>query len=422
MEVSCRLVPVKALYCAALMAVLSIVGLTAKAQAADPVKVGFSMSLTGALAPNGQQLLASLEIWRDDVNAGGGLLGRPVELVHYDDQSAPSNVPGIYTKLLTVDKVDLLLGPYATNMAAPAMPVIMQYGKTTITILAIGVNGHFKYDRYFSMVPVGPEGVKAFSRGYFEIAAAQNPKPRTVAMISADAEFARTATDGAKENAKALGFAIAYDQTYPPATVDFGPIMRAVQAAGPDIVFVAAYPPDTAGIVRSAKEVGLTARMFGGAMIGLLVTPLRVQLGPAMNNIIFMESFLPTFDFPGLQELLVKYRAKVKDQKIDPFGFEFAPFGYAAGQILAEAVTATNSFDHDKIAKYIHATTFKTVAGEIAYTGDGEWKESRMFFTQFQDVRPNDITQFLDGKRQPVLWPEKYRKGQIVYPYSDSKR
>jgi branched-chain amino acid transport system substrate-binding protein len=413
---------VKAMCCAASMALLSVVGLTAKAQAADPIKVGFSMSLTGALAPNGQQLLTSLQIWRDDVNAGGGLLGRPVELVHYDDQSTPSSVPGIYTKLLTVDKVDLLLGPYATNMAAPAMPVIMQYGKTTITVLAIGVNGHFKYHRYFSMVPVGPEGVKAFSRGYFEIAAAQNPKPKTVAMISADAEFSRTAADGAKENAKALGFSINYDQTYPPATTDFGPIMRAVQAANPDIVFVAAYPPDTVGIVRSAKEVGLKAKMFGGAMIGLLVTPLRVQLGPVMNNIVIMESFLPTFDFPGLQDLLGKYRAKVKDQKIDPFGYEFAPFGYAAGQILAEAVTATKSLDHDKIATYIHAATFKTVAGEIAYTRDGDWTEPRIYFTQFQDVQPNDIMQFRDGKKQPILWPEKYKTGQIVYPYSDSKR
>jgi branched-chain amino acid transport system substrate-binding protein len=241
-------------------------------------------------------------------------------------------------------------------------------------------------------------------------------------MISADAEFARTAADGARENANALGFTVIYDRSYPPATVDFGPIMRAVQAAGADMVFVAAYPPDTAGIVRSAKEVGLTARMFGGTMIGLLVTPLRVQLGPAMNNIVFMESFLPTFDFPGLKEVLAKYRAKVKDQKIDPFGIEFAPFGYAAGQILAQAVTATQSFDHDKIAKYIHATTFKTVAGEIAFTRDGEWTESRMAVTQFQDVQPNDITQFLDGRRQPVLWPEKYRTGRIIYPYSDSKR
>ena len=394
----------------------------AQAQTATPIKVGFSMSLTGAVAPNGRQLLLTLEIWRDDVNAAGGLLGRPVELVYYDDQSNPANVPAIYTKLLNVDKVELLLGPYATNMAAPAMPVIMQADKTTITMLAIGVNRHFNYDRYFSMVPAGTGGIKEFSRGYFELAAAQQPKPKTVAMIAADAEFARTAADGAKENAKALGFQIVYDATYPPPTTDFAPIMRAVQAANADVVFVASYPPDTVGIVRSAREIGLTAKMFGGTMVGLLATPLKVQLGPLTNNMVIMESFVPVFDFPGLKEMLAKYRAKAAGQQVDPFGYGFAPFGYAAGQILAQAVTETKSLDHDKIAKYIHATKFKTVCGDLAFAKDGEWAEPRMVFTQFQDVAANDVAQFRDGAKQPILWPEQYKTGKMTYPYAEAKR
>src|ERR1043165_1022903 len=165
---------------------------SAPARAADPIKVGFSMALTGAVAPNGKQNLLALEIWRDDVNAKGGLMGRPVELVYYDDQSNPNNVPGIYTKLISVDKVDLLLGPYATNMIAPAMPVIMQHNMTTISMLAIDVNRHFHYSRYFDMIPVGPEGTKAFSHGFFALAAAQKPKPQTVAIVAADAEFSKT--------------------------------------------------------------------------------------------------------------------------------------------------------------------------------------------------------------------------------------
>jgi len=185
----------------------------APARAADPIKVGFSMALTGAVAPNGKQNLLALEIWRDDVNASGGLLGRPVELVYYDDQSNPNNVPGIYTKLLSVDKVDLLVGPYATNMIAPAMPVVMQAKKMTIGMLGVNVNRQFNYSRYFSMVPGGDEGALAFSRGWFEIAAAQTPKPRTVALIGADAEFGKTACDGARENAKAGGFDIVYDKS-----------------------------------------------------------------------------------------------------------------------------------------------------------------------------------------------------------------
>ena len=205
----------------------------APAQTANPIKVGVGLALTGAGASPGKMLLAALELWRDDVNAKGGLLGRQVELIHYDDQSTPSNVPGIYTKLITVDKVDLLLGPYATNFVAPAMPTIIQHNKMTISLTAIGINRHFNYDKYFSMVPVGPDGVNAFAIGFFEIAAQQKPKPQTVAILAADAEFARSAADGAREELKKRGFRVVYDQSYPPATTDFTPMVRAVQATEP---------------------------------------------------------------------------------------------------------------------------------------------------------------------------------------------
>ena len=398
---------------------LRVSAASAQAPKGDPIKVGFSMSLTGAVAPNGQQLLRALEIWRDDVNAAGGLLGRPVELIHYDDQSSPANVPAIYQKLLSVDKVDLLLGPYATNMAAPAMPVIMQAGKTTISMLAIGVNRHFNYDRYFSMVPVSQRRRGVVLARLLRTGRRTEPKPVTVAMVAADAEFARTAADGAKENAQKLGFKIVYDRSYPPTTTDFAPIMRAVQAANADLVFVAAYPPDTVGIIRSAHEIGLKPKMFGGTMIGLLATPLKVQLGPLTNNLVIMESFTPAFKFPGLQEVLAKYREKAAGQKIDPFGYGFVPFGYAAGQILAKAVTETKGLDHDKIAKYIHANTFDTVAGQLKFGKDGEWAEPRTVFSQFQNVAPNDVAQFRDGEKQPVLWPEKYKNGKLIYPYAN---
>jgi hypothetical protein len=133
------------------------------AKAADPIRVGLSVALTGGVAPAGKQVLAALQIWRDDLNAKGGLLGRPVELVYYDDQSNPQNVPQLYTKLIEIDKVDLLIGPYATNMVAPAIPVLMQNKKTTIGIMANAANSRFHYDQYFSILPSGPEPQKASS-------------------------------------------------------------------------------------------------------------------------------------------------------------------------------------------------------------------------------------------------------------------
>jgi branched-chain amino acid transport system substrate-binding protein len=335
-------------------------------------------------------------------------------------------VPAIYTKLISVDKVDLLLGPYATNMVAPAMPVIIQNNKMTVSMLAVAVNRHFNnYPRYFSMVPIGPDGVRSFSRGFFDLAAAQTPKPQTVAFLAADAEFARTSADGAKANAKEHGFKTIFDRGYPPATTDFAPIVRAVQAANPDLVFVAAYPPDTVGIVRAANEVGLKPKMFGGTMTGLIITPIKMQLGPLMNGLVAMESFLnaPSLQFPGLKEVMAKYQERAAGQKIDPFGYGFVPFGYAAGQVLAAAVTATKSLDHDKLAQWIHKNTIPTIVGDIAYGADGEWAKSRMFFTQFQNVvAGGGIEQFADTSKEPILWPQEYKTGTIIYPYEKAKQ
>jgi branched-chain amino acid transport system substrate-binding protein len=175
------------------------------AQSGDPIKIGTGLALTGGGAPAGKMLLAALELWRDDVNAKGGLLGRQVAVVVYDDQSNPNNVPGLYTKLISVDKVDLLVGPYGTNFVAPAMPTIMQNNKMTISFTAIGINRQYNYPKYFSMVPVGPAGVNAFSIGFFEMAAAQTPKPQTVAILAAEAEFAQSAAQGAREEIKKHG-------------------------------------------------------------------------------------------------------------------------------------------------------------------------------------------------------------------------
>jgi len=274
------------------------------------------------------------------------------------------------------------------------------------------------------MIPIGPEGVKAFSRGFFELAAAQRPKPQTLAILAADAEFATTSADGARENAAEYGFKIVYDKNYPPPTTDFAPTVRAMQAANADVVFVAAYPPDTVGIVRAAQEIGLTPKMFGGTMIGLLITPIQAQLGPILDGIVIMESFVPapTFNFPGLADVLKRYRATAAGEKIDPFGYGFVPFGYAAGQVLAQAVEATKSLDQNTLADYMHSHSFATVAGDIAFAKDGEWAKPRIVFTQFQNVAPNDIEQFADGKKQPILWPPQYKTGDMIYPYASAKK
>ena len=169
----------------------TLLAVPASAQSGEPIKIGFSMALTGGLAPNGKSALLAQKLWEEDVNAKGGLLGRPVKLVYYDDKSSPAEVPAIYTKLLDVDKVELVVGPYATAQIAPAMPIVMQKKKTFIGLLGLAVNSEFNYPNYFAMIPSGPDAKPAFTKGFFDVAMAQGAKPQTVAIVAADQEFSR---------------------------------------------------------------------------------------------------------------------------------------------------------------------------------------------------------------------------------------
>src|SRR5919198_437105 len=169
-------------------AAFAVVGLVvcvlpAAAQQGEPIKIGFSMSLTGPLAANGKQALVGMKIWEEEINAKGGLLGRPVKLVYYDDQSQAAPVPGIYTKLLDVDKVDLIIGPYATVPSAAAMPVVIQKKKLFMILFGLDVNAEFKYDKFFAMIPNGPDAT-SFTSGFFDTAMQQDPKPQTVALAN----------------------------------------------------------------------------------------------------------------------------------------------------------------------------------------------------------------------------------------------
>src|ERR671924_1379144 len=177
----------------AMLAALFAAGPT---KAADPITIGFGMALTGPLAANGKMSLLAMKIWEEDVNAKGGLNGRPVKLIYYDDQSNPSTVPGIYTKLLDVDKVDFAVSPYASTQIAPAMPIMIAKKRLFVSLFGTGINDEFNYDKYFSMLPTGPTPKPTFTKGFFEVAMAQNPKPTSVAIIAADSEFARNALDG----------------------------------------------------------------------------------------------------------------------------------------------------------------------------------------------------------------------------------
>ena len=392
---------------------------SAAAQTGEPVKIGYSMALTGGLGPNGRSAVLAHKIWEEDTNAKGGLLGRPVKLIYYDDQTNPATVPGIYGKLLDVDKVDLIIGPYGTNLLAPAMPIAMQRKKVFIGLLGTAVNSTFNYPNYFGMIPTGPDPKPSFTKGFVDVAVRQNPKPQTVAIVAADAEFGLYTSEGARENVKAAGLTVVYDRRYPPATTDLAPVVRAIAETNPDLVIVCSYPPDSVAMVRAVNEVGFKPKMIGGAMVGLQSTAIKTRLGPLLNGWTNYDNWLPVpkMQFAGVDDLMKKYQARAAVEGVDALGYYMVPSAYAQLQVLQQAAVATNSLDDSKLGEYIRANTFKTVVGDVKFGANGDLAQSRMLQVQFQNVKRNDIAQFKDISTQVVVAPGEYESGKLIYPY-----
>lgn len=387
-----------------------------------PIKIGFSIAQTGPLGAGGKAGLIALQMWRDDMNAKGGILGRRVEMVIYDDQGNPSLTPGIYTKLLDVDKVDLLIAPYGTNPTAPIMPLVKQRGLLLMGNYSFEVNDRIQHDMWFNNSPLTDS--VTFSQGYFELAKKIGAK--TVAFLAADAEFAQSLATGARNLATHSGFKVVYDQKYPPNTADFSSMIRAIKATKPDLVYVASYPGESVAIVRAANEIGVgeSVKMFGGGMVGLQFAPIMENLGSQLNGIVNYNPYVPekSLDFPGLKDFLARYTPRAKAEKVDPLGYYLPPFNYAIGQILEQAIIATKGLDQKALAKYMRENEHKTIVGPVKYARNGEWSEGRVLLVQFNGIKDKDVEQFRLPGKQVILAPDKYKTGQLKYPYEKARK
>jgi branched-chain amino acid transport system substrate-binding protein len=408
---------------AAVVAAGAMFTVAGHAQTKEPIKIGFSMAQTGPLGPNGKQALLGMKIWEEEINAKGGLLGRHVKLITYDDQSNPSTVPGIYTKLLDVDKVDLVVSGYATNMVAPAMPIIIQRKKTFISLFALDVNAQFKYPKYFSVLPTGPKTKPSFTEGFYQVAMQQSPKPTTVALTYEDAEFSQNACEGARENAKTFGLKIVYDKSFPFNSPDVSPIVRAVQAANPDLVIVCSYPLSSVNMVQAINEANYKPKMIGGAMVGLQATVFKNKLGPKLNGIVNYETWVPSDKMMAPAAAFFKtYQEQAKGAGVDPLGYYLGGWGYAYINMLGEAVAATKSVNDDKIADWLRKTTHKTIMGDWSYGANGEWTKSGMMQVQYHGIKEGAGLETWKGMSyQTVLTPKDLATGKVVYPYEKAK-
>jgi branched-chain amino acid transport system substrate-binding protein len=396
----------------------------AKVAIADeqPIRIGMSMAQTGGLAAAGKSSLLGIQIWRDDVNTKGGLLGRKVELVVYDDKSSASESPAIYAKLLDVDKVDILFAPYGTVPTAPILPLAKQRGLLLMGNFSFQVNSKVHHDMWFNNAPWGPPD--AWAAAFLDLG--QKADGKTMALLTADQEFAQNLAGTARDVAKKRGLEIVYDQSYPPTTVEFSSIIRSLNAAKPDIVYVASYPPDSAGIMRAVNEIGVgdNVQIFGGAMVGLQNAAVMESMGSLLNGVVNYNTWLPepSMYFDGTEAYFNAYTKRAVEAKVDPLGFYISPYGYAMGQLLEQAANATKSLEQKAIAKYLHEQEFNTIVGPIAFDADGEWRETATLQAQFRGVVDKNVDQFRSPGKQVILFPARLKTGHLVAPFEAARK
>lgn len=389
---------------------------------ARPIRIGTSFSMTGPLSST-KAGLVGLQIWRDDVNAAGGLLGRQVELVTYDDQSTVAQIPSIFSKLVDIDKVDILISPYGAVLSAPVMPFIKQRNRFMVGMFSLASNDGVKSERYFQACPWGPDGKVNWARSFFDLAKSHAAK--RIAILNADVEFAKVSASGGKIAAKEMGQEVVFEQSYPPNTTDFSSILRNVRGASPDAVFICSYPPDSSAIIRGLSEVGIgdSVKLFGGAMVGPQYAANLQALGPSLNGIVNFNLFVPepTMVTPAVTSFLERYTAIAVPEKLDALGYYIPPFYYAAGQMIAAAVTATGSTESGPMADWMHANPVKTLVGTPTFNALGDWTERRVLMTQFQGIKGNDIEQFRQPGRQVILDPSALKSGDLVQPFQKAR-
>jgi branched-chain amino acid transport system substrate-binding protein len=385
-----------------------------------PIRIGYSLSLTGPVAENTKSAQLAHRLWLEDINMRGGLLGRKVELICIDDHSDAALVPEIYTDLLDRQQVDLVIGGYGTNTIGASLPVVIERRKLLIGLMGLGANGILKYSRYFAMIPTGPNPNASLTEGFFELAAQQQPKPKTVALLTADAEFARHPVLGARENAAKYGLEIIHEQTYPLSTDDFGPIIDQLKEVGTDILFLCSYLKDSVGLVKAIVASDYHPKMVGSAMIGPQTAAVKKELGPLLNGLVNYEYWMPVpkMNFPGVSDMILRYQSRAAAENTDGLGYYVVPLAYAQMQVLEQAVTATQSLDDGLLAEYCRTHAFETVMGTIRFGEGGEWAEPRVLQVQFQYIADAALDTFKDSRTQVVVAPAAYASGSLLYPYA----
>jgi branched-chain amino acid transport system substrate-binding protein len=377
----------------ALVAALIIAAGNFPVAAQNPIKIGASLSLTGTYAQPGRYQHEGYQLCQKDLNAKGGLLGRPVEFVVYDDQSNPATGVRLYEKLITEDKVDGVMGPYSSAISEAVASVTEKYNKVNVAPLA-ATTSIFKKGRKYMFMVISPAEV--YLEGMIDIAAKRGLK--TVAIINEDTLFPKTSAQGTADLAKKAGLQVVFTEAYPKGNQDFSALLTKVKAANPDVLAAATYFDDAVAIARQMKELNVNPKMLG-VTVGGDISKFQELLKGTADYIYGSSQWEATLPYPGAKEF---HEAYVKQFKQEPSYHSAA--GYAGCMIYAEGVKKAGTLDADKVRDALLALKTRTMFGDYQVDKDG-----------FQTAHKMVLLQWQDGKRV-VVWPDDLASGKPRYP------
>lgn len=381
------------LFPAAAAAALAVLAGSLPTQAQTPIRIGASLSLTGTYAKLGTYQKEGYELCAEQLNAKGGLLGRKVEFVVYDDQSTPATGVRLYEKLLTEDKVDAVMGPYSSPITEAVANVTEKYQKVMVSPLA-STTSIFKKGRKYIFMVISPAEV--YLEGLVDMAAKRGLK--TLAIINEDTLFTKSAAVGTADLAKKKGMQVVFQEAYPKGNTDFSALLIKVKAANPDVLAAATYFDDAVAITRQMRELDVNPKMFGVTVGGDLPEfyNLLKQNAEYVYGSTQWEAALP---YPGQKEFVAAYTKR--------FGREpvyHSAAGYAGCVIYAEAVKRAGTLDSDKVRAELLRLEMKTPFGDYKVDQDGFQVGHKMVMLQWQD-----------GKKVTV-WPDELASGKARFP------
>lgn len=376
------------------LAMLTMTATLAAEQAPGPIRVGMTVSLSGEYEAPGKDELAGAQMWASDLNGRGALLGRKVEIVYYDDKSDAATSARLYERLINVDKVDLLLGPYSSDLTMAASTVAEKHN---FPMVATGAADGRIWARGYKNV----FGIDAPARKYMKLvtesAAAAGLK--RIALIYADSDFPRGMAEGVRDLAVSNNMEIVFDREYSQDTTDFSAMLQLMKTSKPDLVVGGTYLDDSIAIVRAAKQVQLSPKA-----IVLTVGPSLKEFGDALGSdadgVLGVVSWIRSAHLPMARDFSYRYK-----QKYGHNPGAHAAYGYGGGQVLEAAVRLAGTLDKDAVRQQLVDMKFRSLLGRYDVDETGKQVGKSIYVLQWQN-----------GRRLLVL-PKLMRESPIEYPF-----